>query len=307
MKLIGGLVDYDMISSSLHLPYSIRAPLGLEVGASVYFSSFPPQTNTNKKLQILHVILSPIKPHFWNVLQKLYVTFFPDQPGLVYHLVDFLENINIDIFFDIDIFFEESISTLDLKHEVTLITGCSSIKPDDSNKESGENEKQVKDKLEKLRKKIEKHFLNDVLSTKVKEVTLKFLPMDFLTKAYNHLPDEVKKGKEIEDYHEIILGKGKVTIPRHLIAGVKPHRAIVFCDTEEKYIGITLLDESVDSLWLDIIHTEQQENIRIITIEELTLMSFWISAMQIQYLKKDTYQTVFEKYCFMSSKVIISY
>lgn len=247
MKLIGGLVNYDELSSSLHLPYIIRAPLGLEIGASIYFFPEINATGTNKSQFGTNIFLSPIKLNYWGSLHKIHVVFNRDQPGLVYNLIKYIEESNINVILE-----DSFTTTIDMEHEVTLIVDVSQYRGNLSNKLGG-----IQKRFNSLRKAKD-------LNKSVK-VNAKCELMNFLRRAWRKLPQDIKEGKKIEDYQEVIQKKGEITIPRRLLKGIKGNKAIVFCNTEEKYINIMLLHEDVESCWLDVIHTQEKGGIEYIT------------------------------------------
>jgi hypothetical protein len=94
---------------------------------------------------------------------------------------------------------------------------------------------------------------------------IKYSHMNFLYEMWSDLDDPLQSGQVIDDHRETIDEKGKITIPRNLVDEIVANFAIVFCDTEDKFISLILLDESIEPCWLDIVHTDETNNIMKIT------------------------------------------
>lgn len=256
MKIIGGLLKYDKFYSLLNIPPCIRSPIGLEKGTSVYFASLSVFGNDNKGV---HIIISPIKINTWNTLYKIYVKFLVDREGLVNDLVNFLEKE-----LKINILFVESITTkLGKTHEVTLIADISRKKVAEYYKDNIKQNQRLN-----LKKKVEsaiKWYHLTKVDNKVDTVP-EVTQLEFLKKTWDNQNRDLRNGLNLEDYHEIISEKGGVTIPRCLVDNIDCEKGIIYCDTEEKYICITLLDKSKhEPYWLDVIHIEKEREISIIT------------------------------------------
>jgi hypothetical protein len=251
MKVVGGLVRFNVKESKVNLPLYVRIGLGLEKGTSVWvrlLGSVPRDLSVEHTpgKQRSELILSIFEPKHWRYLWKFDLV-MKEGVGRLHEVVRFLNTKHVDVLV------EESLTTkMPSTHEIMIIGSL----------------KQYRGSISNLERYLRRNLRHILAENRRGSITLS--PMKFLQEASKKLRDTQGASYELESYGLVNIRRGMLkTIEKELEKSrgekIHPKNVLIFSDTEEKYISLLFPRPDEDIRWLDITHTGKIGHVRDIT------------------------------------------
>jgi len=311
MKILGGIVPFDMKRSSINLPDFVRLALGVQPGIPVYFGLVKPHESAKSdRKPKSQLIITGFQPTAWGDLWRMDLA-LQEGFGRVHSVVKFLHKNEITILV------EESLTTkLDATHEMTIVADLRNYAAD-ADLDSDQRKKTPDFNLTSLPTKMEEDLKGMLRDNKLKiREAISISRMNFLYWASKYLYTSHDKKAIPENPDELVwpvgrkgAERGRVTVPWTLMKimieeikkerndkdpDIKIEKVIVFCDTEERYASLLPLLPGDDVYWLDIIHPEgERYTIEITDYFQETEMNILCSFHQIEHLSNRTHFYVF--------------
>lgn len=256
--MIGGIMPIKR-NGEINIPRHVLSSLGLQKGSHVYFGLIKPIQRKRRRGQRSNLIISLFEPHDWGDLWKFEMAFSED-PGRIHRAVEFLGTRGVNVIV------EESLTThIEDIHEMMVIASLRDY-TDTLDSDSPFRRRNPFAKLPNLLRKM-KEELEDILDKDdYGNHRLSITRMDYLYCASQRRRTRGLARISNEPYK--IEEKGSIRIPRAFLNEIKReterirngnvtlNKAIVFSDSEEKYINFMVLSETEEIRWMDIEHSQ---------------------------------------------------